>query len=326
MPCFPFFSNAGFPRFFLLNGVRGDECERLLRGEDVGGSILPCIYCLDSENALLDTLLCRTEDVGICVYKVGVSPGVLPVIIQGKHIPGSLAKRPGAGQFERVHSAPPDKVSNSRINVAIYSLEDGSLEKLIPLPEDTVSVDSCVLPPDAEPIVGVVRGNPLGPEATADFVQAGKTLVAGTRGLSGVTPDLRFMFYVAREGAHLSSRSCTLWRLETGTGHKKLVLKEVHALRIRCSRDNKRFGLLKGEWEEDALAISGYAVYDLEGTLLSRLTLPEPVMILDFPKDARGYTPFDWDLDGEQLVYWDKKADMIVIKKFNGTVVASFAP
>ncbi|RLC45287.1 MAG: hypothetical protein DRH70_07795, partial [Candidatus Coatesbacteria bacterium] len=187
MPCFPFFSNAGFPRYFVLNAVPGDECAQSLQPE-ASRYALPCVYCLDTQKPLLDTLLCTTDNAGICVYKAGVPPELLPVIIQGTHVPGSLAKVPGAGQFNAPDSPLEGKISSSRLNVAIYSLEDGSLKKLIALPSYSVAVDSCVVPTAGEPIVGVVRGDPSSSRATVDFIQGGKTLVAGTRGLGGVTP------------------------------------------------------------------------------------------------------------------------------------------
>lgn len=323
---FPLLSNAGFPRYFFFNATSRKDCDLFLQGGASSFLLSPCIYSFDTQELTLDIRLQRRDKAMICSYKAGVPSDVLPVIIQGAEVPGCLSMASNISRSTSPGSTASDRISTSQLSLALYSLTDGSLSKLIELPGYSGSVDSCVIPTAGEPIIGVRRGVTSG-KTTVDFLQGGKTLVAGTRGLAGVTPDRRFMFYFKPNSDGSSSdKPNSFWRLETATGKEIFVSKDIRGLSMRCAHDNKRFGVLEGEWDEDRLSIEACAIHDLDGKLIRRLALPEPIVILDTPKNSAGYSTYDWDVDGEKLAYWDKKKGKIIVRKFEGSVISSFAP
>ncbi|MBN1594096.1 MAG: hypothetical protein JW941_12705 [Candidatus Coatesbacteria bacterium] len=323
---FPLFSNAGFPRYFFFNATSRKDCDLFLQGGASSFLLSPCIYSFDTQELTLDIRLQRRDEAMICSYKAGVPSDVLPVIINGAEVPGCLSMASNISRSTSPGSTVSDRISTSQLSLALYSLNDGLLSKLIELPGYSKSLDSCVIPTAGEPIIGVRRGVTSG-RTTVDFLQGGKTLVAGTRGLAGVTPDRRFMFYFKRNFEDSSSdKPNSFWRLETATGKEIFVSKDIRGLSMRCAHDNKQFGVLQGQWDGDVLSIEACAIYDLGGKLIKRTAFPEPIIILGTPKNSAGYSTYDWDIDGEKLAYWDKKKGKIIVRKFDGSVISSFAP
>jgi len=133
----------------------------------------------------------------------------------------------------------------------------------------------------------------------------------------GVTPDGRHVFY----SPHLESEevtSATLWAFDSESKAKR-QLSDWVGRKFRVCMDSRRFGFIEtipAVKKNGRTRVAGARVLDLSGEQVDRKLLPSPI-------DARAY---DWSPDYMELAYFDEVRNKVVIRKFDGTLIAELDP